>query len=222
MVTRELDSQSPPGADPALDELARDLRAPLDAIVATLQRLALARAGDADPDNAAPDLLWRARHLADELTQVVGALAATPEAPIDARAPHTTVLVRRALTRAADTCAGALGARRVVVRCSPQLAATVQPDRFHDLLVATIEESATRRAANADVRVGAQRIGTRLVIEVDGGVAAGRGIERFHHLVRAVGGRIEVLSGPQARDALRIHIPQGRSDDLGELPDDVA
>ncbi len=216
MTTRELD----PSTDPVLGDLARDLQSPIEAIVEALSRFTLERVGqEAD---TAPDLVWRARHLADELTQVITALAATPSEPVDARAPHTTVLVRNAIARAADSCAEHLGARRVVVRCSAQLAITTQPNRLHELLVTAIDEAARRRGPNADIRISAQRRGSRLVIEIDGGVVAGTGIETLHHVARAVGGRIEVLAGPETRAALRFHIPQGRPSDLDELPDDVA
>lgn len=215
MVTRDIESSD-------VTRFARDLSVPIGEIVEALHRIALHNLGEADTETAAPDLLWRARHLADELAQVVSALAAVPQDPVDARAPQTTVLVRQAIGRAADACSATLGDRRVVVRCAPQLAITTQPERLHELLVVTIDEAARRRAERTDVRVGAQRAGSRLVIEVDGGVIAGHGIERLHHLARAIGGRIEVLSGPETRAALRIHIPQVRTDDVDELPDDVA
>jgi K+-sensing histidine kinase KdpD len=216
VATRELDTST----DPELGTLARDLQPPIEAIVEALSRFTLARVGT--ETQTAPDLVWRARHLADELTQVVTALAATPADPIDGRAPHTTVLVRNVIARAADSCAERLGTRRVVVRCSAQLAITTQPNRLHELLVTAIDEAARRHGPNTDIRITAQRRGNRLVIEIEGGVVAGTGIETLHHLVRAVGGRIEVLAGPQTRAALRFHIPQGRVGDLDELPDDVA
>jgi K+-sensing histidine kinase KdpD len=224
MVTRERNLNEPARLkEPAgLEDFARDLAAPVGEIVDALHRIALHNLVVRDPDTAAPDLLWRARHLADELAQVIAALAMVPRDPVDARAPHTTLLVRDAIARAADVCAEVLGDRRVVVRCSSQLALTTQAEPFHELLVVTIDEAARRRSEQTDVRISAQRSGTRLVIEVDTGVVAGHGIERLHHLVRAIGGRIEVLSGPETRSALRIHIPQARGNDVGELPDDVA
>lgn len=221
MPTRELDpSAHPSTGDPSLGALARDLRPPISEIVDALSRFSLTRTATAG--EPAPELLWRARHLADELTQVIGALEHAPADPVDSRAPATTVLIRHAVARAADACAVALAGRRVVVRCSAQLAVTTQPNRLHELLVATIDEAARRRGPHADIRVGAHRSGQRLVIEIDGGVVPGTGIERLHHLARAVGGRIEVLTGPETRSALRFHIPQGRTGDTESLPDDVA
>lgn len=224
MVTRELDAAE--AVETAgLDDLARELAVPLGEITDALDRAALQRLRGGGSDTAAPDLLWRARHLADELTRVVSALSALPAVPkamVDGRGAHAGLLVRHAIARAADACAESLGARRVVVRCSPQLAITTQPGRFHELLVVTIDETARRRSKQVDVRVGARRVGNRLVIEAEGGLVGGEGIERLHHLARAIGGRIEVVSGPETRSALRIHIPQWRTNDLDDLPDDVA
>ncbi len=217
MTTREMDA-----AHGGLDEVARQLAVPLGEIVETLQRLALARVGTSDGDAPAPDLLWRARHLADELAQVIRAMAAVVPVPAEARALHSTLLVRDAIGRAVEVCAPELGARRVIVRCSPQVAVTTQKDRMHDLLVALITEAARRNPDAAEIRTSAERVGTRLVIEVSGGVVAGRGLERLHNLARAVGGRIEVVAGLQARDALRVHIPQQRHQDVGNMPDDAA
>ena len=224
MVTRELHPAAEPIRDPAAvtrtSQLARDLADPLGTIIDGLEQLALS-ASAADGE-APPELIWRARHLAGELAQTIGALGAGLTEPIDARAPHSRLLVRHAIARAADACADRLGARRVVVRCSSQLAVTTQPARFHDLLVTMIDESARRRAPASDVRVGAQRVGSRIVVETEGGVEAGAGIERLQHLARAIGGHIEVNAGAEGHPALRVHLPQLRGDDVDELPDDVA
>ena len=208
--------------DADLGGLARELRPSLVDIVETLTRFSREQASGTDTDAASPDLIWKARHLADELAEIVAALERAPVDPVDARSPHTTVLVRHAIARAADASDALLAGRRVVVRCSAQLAITTQANRLHELLVTAIEESARRKASASDVRVAAHRSGTRLVVEVEGGVVAGHGIERLHHLARAVGGRIEVVAGPETRAALRFHIPQARSGDLTDLPDDVA
>lgn len=225
MVTRELHPAAEPTQKPAAvtrtSQVAQDLAEPLAAIIDGLEQLALSES-DAPGEAATPELIWRARHLAGELAQTIGALGAGLPEPIDARAPHSTLLVRHAIARAADVCADRLGTRRVVVRCSSQLAVTTQPGRFHDLLVTMIEESARRRAPASDVRVGARRVGTRIVVETEGSIEAGAGIERLQHLARAIGGHIEVNAGGEGRPALRVHLPQLRADDVDELPDDVA
>ncbi len=212
------------GGGDGVDEIARDLAAPLGEIVDALERVTLASVGTDDAEGVTPDLLWRARHLATELQQVIASLAlATP--PFDGRAPHVSVLVRHALACAADACAHHLDGRRVIVRCSPQLAVTTQPDRMHELLVALIDEVTRRDRPTNDLRLTAQRVGSRLVIEADGGSATGLGLERLHDLARAVGGRIEVVDGPRDRSTLRVHLPQQRNADLVELappPDDAA
>lgn len=226
MVTRELHPTAGPGHDQDTEtrtsRVARDLAEPLAAIIDALEQLALSESAAPSGDASAPELIWRARHLAGELAQTIGALGSGLPEPIDGRAPHSTLLVRHAIARAADVCSDRLGTRRVVVRCSSQLAVTTQPGRFHDLLVTMIDESARRRAPASDVRVSAQRVGTRIVVETEGSVEAGAGIERLQALARAIGGHIEVNAGADGRPALRVHLPQLRADDVDELPDDVA
>jgi K+-sensing histidine kinase KdpD len=209
-------------AGSGLSEVAREIAAPIAEIVDTLQRFALARSAANGSDAPAPDLLWRARHLAAELAAVAQAMAVTAPPPAETRAPHTTLVVRDAIARATEVCAPLLGTRRIVVRCGPRLAVTTQADRMHDLLVALIDEAARRDPDTNEIRASATRVANRLVIEIGGGVVAGRGLERLHHLARAVGGRIEVVAAPHACAALRVHIPQQRTDDVGDVPDDAA
>lgn len=171
------------------------LREPLDAVVSTLQRLALAQLGGSGSTPGPvldPHLLSRTRTLAHALQQAVDELIAEGNGAglFDGREPQETVVVRTALDAAAVSAAGVLHDRNVVLRGAARHTITTSPQRFHELLT-SVFEAAAHDTSQRDLRVHSRRAHHELLVDIDGVAIEAAALDQLRALARSLGGTVE-------------------------------